>query len=1016
MKPNVSETRDPLNEEALPPTHGMELDYRIQVLSPEEASGFTWTKMLLWAIVAMPLALLFHISARFISTPLFLSMTLLVGFLMDMHSWKRLGRRPASIVLDEKEYTLRYFFHWSAVGPIAWAAAVTFMHGPTLLVFFLPIALVLFASHRITHHFSRWMHANPFLSRDTRVQWLKIWRTTSVFDELKALVVPRHTGTGSADKWNLDRNERARYPLAFAAIIGAYLLALFAYFITPGHLSNRTVALSVFVIVLIGFGYHNAAAYSKSVSLRDIARIIWQGLASYFTYNPNETSAPGVFQSPWGYAYERRFWVRTAFLIIPVLVLPSAAYFPIVPMLVGDEVWLEAASIPYPGEEQAQPAIPMEGFFAGEVAQILPVKPSPELLATVSEAERQEYIRAFTAEHKREKKRRLAYARLYHNQETFLFYTLVAVRNLEPIAMFSIVISIMVCVCVTPILFATVHFALSSRVQLHYFLTLEGNKQHPARYHYEDKPSEWQALAHRLRESQHLDKDARGREFRESDHLLAGVSVEGTYPVLVSKDVIAEHVHILGDSGSGKTARGLAPMLHQLIGRPNTSVIVFDLKATDLALFQEARHSVHAFNHGRPGKQHMPFKWFTNKRDVSTHVFNPFLQPHLSTDSMEPHTKAELMIQALGLDYGEGYGQYFFSSANRHLMQKIIQNNPSIGSFRELKKTMSDLKYLAKEYGLSKRDVEDASHLRTVIESLSTCDALNLTLEDGHPEAIASAIDFSAVVTTRQVLYFHLPAVIGQSTVRDIAKLALYSLLAAAERRGPSNHTVYVMIDEFQQIVSNDLHILFRMARSSGLPLIVANQTMSDLFTKATNLIPTVEGNTRMRQIFSCSDSEHRRSLIQACDEAMFYRESQSLKLPHSKSGPGVHPDGSPTVTNYGAERTITTAEDIRPRLNQNDLIEASDDPESCLLQITRGQDFTQFGGKYFIMQTEFHISAEEYERRRQAKWPSGPGTIVAPLPKNTKPQPQQKQTTIAAAITKPDDGPSIEDRIIAFE
>ena len=50
-------------------------------------------------------------------------------------------------------------------------------------------------------------------------------------------------------------------------------------------------------------------------------------------------------------------------------------------------------------------------------------------------------------------------------------------------------------------------------------------------------------------------------------------------PILIDRSLFSQHVHILGNSGSGKTAIGLSPTVEQSIRFGDFSCFVIDLKA-----------------------------------------------------------------------------------------------------------------------------------------------------------------------------------------------------------------------------------------------------------------------------------------------------------------------------------------------------------------------------------------------------------------------------------------------------
>ena len=76
----------------------------------------------------------------------------------------------------------------------------------------------------------------------------------------------------------------------------------------------------------------------------------------------------------------------------------------------------------------------------------------------------------------------------------------------------------------------------------------------------------------------------RSPDLTERNSVYLGRVVEDGSPVLVPREVFREHAHGLGDSGSGKTAMFLSPLIEQLVRGGECSVIVLDLKADSLEL------------------------------------------------------------------------------------------------------------------------------------------------------------------------------------------------------------------------------------------------------------------------------------------------------------------------------------------------------------------------------------------------------------------------------------------------
>lgn len=455
----------------------------------------------------------------------------------------------------------------------------------------------------------------------------------------------------------------------------------------------------------------------------------------------------------------------------------------------------------------------------------------------------------------------------------------------------------------------------------------------------------WDDLVRRVQKS---------RDQIEKHSLLLGVNAFDDTPVIVLREVFAEHAHLLGDSGSGKTSLGLASLLAQFIRFRDSSVVVIDLKADDLALFEGARKEAQ--------RADLRFRWFTNELHRSTYVFNPLTQRHFA--GLTTYQQADVLACAMGLQYGTEYGASYFSDANTNLLYQALCKRAGISSFAELAELLAAKHTIKMDPELRKA----ASHLHASVDRLAAFEPLNATLAAGYPgSAIENAIDFADVFSTPQVVYFHLPASLGSTSSADIARFALYSLLSAAKSLGPARRErqVYLFIDEFQRIVAHNLEIVLQTARSMNIGVILANQTLMDLHVPGANLIPTVRANTRFKQIFAASDLAEQQEIGHTSGEAVVLTSTWTEYL-------------GPTAGAAG-DRSRTKSETITPRLRPNDILLASDHPQQSIVCITRGKGYAQFGGMPFIMTSAYHIDLTEYQKRRTAAWPDCPDETITP-------------------------------------
>ena len=323
----------------------------------------------------------------------------------------------------------------------------------------------------------------------------------------------------------------------------------------------------------------------------------------------------------------------------------------------------------------------------------------------------------------------------------------------------------------------------------------------------------------------------------ERHSLFVGQGYPQAYPVLLDTDLLFEHMHIIGPTGSGKTTMGLLTYILQLIWRGDGPVIIFDGKG-DPGLFNSVRAAARLS--GRV------FKWFTNKPYRSTYVFNPWDQKLLRRLTL-PDILG-FITQYLNLYHGDDYGRAWFSINARILLRRaILETIPDverhdllapgkenrlfpkygpIQSFRDLYPIIRDLAHDSDEF-------KAAQHLAFIIESLTDFPQLNLAPNRSvsHP-ALDHAIHMPEVIREKQVIYFYLEGALDLAAVAEIAKMALYSLLVAAIAHCDSYGSpprIYCVCDEAQVIIGKNIETILAQARSHGLACILAHQSMSQL-------------------------------------------------------------------------------------------------------------------------------------------------------------------------------------------
>jgi hypothetical protein len=473
----------------------------------------------------------------------------------------------------------------------------------------------------------------------------------------------------------------------------------------------------------------------------------------------------------------------------------------------------------------------------------------------------------------------------------------------------------------------------------------------------------------------------------ERESLYLGRVVADGSPVLVPRKVYREHAHGLGDSGSGKTSLFLCPLIEQLVMFGDCSVIVLDLKADTLELLATLAAAAEKLH--EQGGIRLPLKYFSNQRDRATFAFNPMTQPFWS--KFDLLTRTDILCGANGLTYGTDYGQGYYSSANAAVLYHAHKSFPHVQNFRELEDCIGNVITVAKKRDLHPEIRKAGVHVQEVIKRLASCEPLNVTSSTGHDaQIIEQAIDLTQPFREPQLLYFHLSATLSPSGAPEIARLVNYILLAASTQT-ERKHQVYLVIDEFQRMVAGNLEYMLQLARSMGVGVILANQSMEDLHKSTINLIPAIEANCRLRQWFSVSSSDDQVRLIRSSGETVDVEFGRTVS---------EDDEGRSRISYSQTERVV-------PRITINDLLLTSDHPFRNILRISRGEGYAQYGGLPVIIESDYHISEDQYRKRRAMPWPALPGSFVPANLAHTAPASVSIGPTWTQEVIGKDDGDS---------
>jgi len=457
-------------------------------------------------------------------------------------------------------------------------------------------------------------------------------------------------------------------------------------------------------------------------------------------------------------------------------------------------------------------------------------------------------------------------------------------------------------------------------------------------------------------------------------------------PLIVPRSVFNEHAHFLGSSGAGKTSKGLNPWIEQTIGFGDCSLIIVDLKADTLELL--ATMQAAAENLRNRGGRHLPVKVFSSQGHLPTYGFNPFTYPHWRTFSL--YQKTDIICGALGLIYGTDYGAGYYSAANAAVIYETLRLFPDSRSFRE----MADrCRYVMSRKGKTQLHSEigkDAGHVYETLRRMADFEQLQICPNGQYaPELVENAIDLTDLFRRPQMLYVHLSASLAPGSAPSIARLFTYMLLTSATQTERTCQ-VYLVIDEFQRMVAQNLDYMLQLARSMGVGIILSNQSIADLKTDTGDLAPTIEANCRYRQWFDVPSADDRELLMSIAGETV-----ERLT---------THTEGA---TNNGFSTSESRSETILPRLSINEILDASSHPRKSVIRLARGEGYAQHAGLPIVVRSDFHIDKAEYERRRAMPWPALDTGML--IPRSDSQTPTVSDAIPGPTIIREEEGREIE-------
>lgn len=480
-----------------------------------------------------------------------------------------------------------------------------------------------------------------------------------------------------------------------------------------------------------------------------------------------------------------------------------------------------------------------------------------------------------------------------------------------------------------------------------------------------DEFGSWDRLVERLQHSPNR---------LEREHYFFG-AVNGTgQPLLIHDPLVNSHLAVTGATRSGKSSRGILPLMIQAIRRRKHSLWFFDLKG-DRAAFGALGTNCR--------KAKVNFRWFTTESGRSSYVFNPFCQSIWQL--LTANQRGQLLLASLSLDFGDtDSGPAYFGSQGERLLGAAFKENPQIASFADLQHVLADPD-LREKIGMSRRDFENTGQVQASVTRLASVTALNFS--DRAP-ASECAITIEEMLSKPGVAYFWLPITIESATARTLPRLVIRMLVAAARLRDARGLQTYIVIDEAQETLQRSMSPVIKQARDLGISVWMAFQNLSDLEAAGQGMSDIVLGNTSIRVFFSATDPTGRA-----------YLSLVSGEFKRTLRGRGKSVTETPQGVNVG--ESSQSSEAISPRLSQEDINYLNATEGLCIVEASPKSGYTRLHHPAFV-RTPFFCTAKQFDAYTRTPWPAANRFTVQNNLAVTSSPPVVTDTTPASGVPTP--------------
>lgn len=445
----------------------------------------------------------------------------------------------------------------------------------------------------------------------------------------------------------------------------------------------------------------------------------------------------------------------------------------------------------------------------------------------------------------------------------------------------------------------------------------------------------------------------------EREGVWCGFNITAGTPAIIPLDACFEHMYLRGSPGSGKT-RKICELLTQAVSFGDFSIVVIDMKGDDTVMLG----TLHAA--AKRLRKQLKVKVFYDRVGYASHTLSLFEQRFWA--DLTPAQQAALVAKAAGGTQGMvGHGPQWYQGAYFELLRHNFERHAdSIRSFKGLseavfalstKKAESDIPHDVRQAGL--QAWLDTRRLAGV-EPLNVC---------GNTQGI----DLCALFEEPQVLYFRLHSAIMGDLAGMVFRLLLHGIFdfAAHVRR---KNRVLVVADEFQRGIGPGLEEVFQQARSCGIGLLLANQSLQALAGEHHDFTDLVLNACRVQWAFDITNPAEVKLFSETGGKMISYRYSFSQTWGLVR-----------TSTGYERKKiaSTSTAHEVEvDEVSIDRVLSTSADPIGSFLWFNRDTDEVKWHRRPQEVVCPFIITKEEHESRLAVPWPEpADGAIVVRRP-----------------------------------